>query len=129
MAGRRQPMGTSKQAGVEFQQCGKQQTLQSVQEQTSVAGVPARCGSRQQGRVSPPRSDGTPVGGLTPRSYRKHDWSRNINKHSQRRSVMVKEEDKFWTTSWRCVDKNFRGFAMRLPLTGMYLISDICVCF
>lgn len=32
-------MGTSKQTGVEFQQCGKQQTLHSVREETSVAGI------------------------------------------------------------------------------------------
>lgn len=72
-------MGTSKQAGVEFQQCGKQQTLQSVQEETSVAGVPVRrCGS---GAVFH-GSDGRTVGGLTPQRYRKQGWSRNTNKHS-----------------------------------------------
>lgn len=78
-------MGTSKQAGVEFQQCGKQQTLQSVQEETSVTGVPVlRCGS---GAVFH-GSDGRTVGGLTPQSYRKQGWSRNTNKHSQPRSAL-----------------------------------------
>lgn len=82
-------MGTSKQAGVEFQQCGKQQTLQSVQEETSVAGVPVRCGSR----AVFPGSDGRTVGGLTPQSYRKQGWSRNTNKHSQPCSVLELEDE------------------------------------
>lgn len=77
-------MGTSKQAGVEFQQCGKQQTLQSVQEETSVTGVSACCGSR----AVFPGSDGRTVGGLTPVSYRKQGCSRNVNKHSQRCSLL-----------------------------------------
>lgn len=47
----RSRMGTSKQAGVEFQQRGKQQTLHSVQEETSVAGVPVHCALWQQGCV------------------------------------------------------------------------------
>lgn len=73
-------MGTSKQAGVEFQQRGKQQTLHSVQEETSVAGVPVRRGSM----AVLPGSDGRTVGGLTPQSCGKQGWSRNTNKHTAR---------------------------------------------
>lgn len=75
-------MGTSKQAGVEFQQCGKQQTLQSVQEETSVAGVPARCGSR----AVFPGSDGRTVGGLTPQSYGRQGLEQ---KHKQTQPALL----------------------------------------
>lgn len=111
-------MGTSKQAGVEFQQCGKQQTLHSVQEETSVAGVPVRCGSR----AVFPGSDGRTVGGLTPQSYGKQGWSRNTNKHSQ--LSFGAAGSKFWTASWPCVDKNFRG----LPL-GCWRLECILLVF
>lgn len=82
--------GSSKQTGVEFQQCGKQRTLHSVQEETSVAVVPARCGSR----AVFPGSDGRTVGGLTPQSYGKQGWSRNTNKHSQPRSDLELRDQK-----------------------------------
>jgi len=87
-------MGTSKQAGVEFQQCGKQQTLQSVQEETSVAGVPVRCGSR----AVFPGSDGRTVGGLTSQSYRKWGWRRSTNKHSLAALLS------FWSCSMKILD-------------------------
>lgn len=68
----RSHMGTSKQAGVEFQRCGKQQTLQSVQEgNLSRWGA---CELWQQGCV-PPGLTGRTVGGLTPQSNRKRGWS------------------------------------------------------
>lgn len=98
-------MGTSKQAGVEFQQRGKQQTLHSVQEEASVAGVPVRRGSV----AVLPGSDGRTVGGLTPQSSGKQGWSRNKKQtHSQTRSLSELWDQNSRTTSWPCVDKNFR---------------------
>lgn len=98
-------MGTSKQTGVEFQQCGKQQTLHWVREETSAARVPVAAG------LFPPPSDGGTAGGLTPTE--KPGWNKNPNKHSRPPLAFGAAGLEFWTTSRTRVDKNFRG----LPLS------------